>query len=379
MKRKIFTLFVLILILVISLSVFAEDEKDSPTDVFNEVLFYIQNYHIEDQDMDKLMKGAIKGMVDSLDEFSTYMTDEEYEEMMIEFEGHYGGIGIIITPDLTIISPIKDTPGDKIGLKPKDKIIAINDEPTKDMSQSQAVDIMRGEPGTPVNITIEREGKEEPIEYEIIRSDIELPNVESEIKDNRIGYILVRQFIQKTGNDVREAVKKLEAQGAEAIILDLRNNTGGVLTEAVNVSSNFIKEGNVVSAKYSTGEEEEYKVNSSIDAVDLPLVILINQGSASASEIVSGAVKDTNRGTLIGMNTYGKGVIQNVVPLSDDSALSLTTGRYYTPAGHFIHEKGIKPDIKVEYNPDYDGDNQLDRAIEYINKNYLTEDYKEAS
>ncbi len=385
-KFAISTLIILIMIISFNLSAFAE-ETDTPADpelmfnTFNEVFGYILNYHVEESRVDELIRGAMKGMVKTLDPYSDYMTKEEYEDMQVEYEGHFGGIGIVITPDLTIVSPIKGTPGERVGLQSGDKIIAIEGEATEDMSQNDAVDIMRGEPGTQINITIKRENKEEPIKFEIIREDIEIPYVEWEMKRDKIGYINIAQFVQEVGSKVSTAINELEAEGAQALILDLRTNPGGLLNEAINVSSNFIEKGTVVSVKYRVGSDDIYDTRPDIKATDLPLLVLINQGSASASEIVAGAVKDHHRGVLFGKKTFGKGTVQSLFPLKDGSALKLTTGRYYTPSDTFIHEKGIKPDVEVEYNPDYEGenDNQLDAAIQYIKDTYLKDELKPAS
>lgn len=365
-RGRNFILILLVFLLVCGFSFKLKAAESSPLKVFQEVLFLINNYHVEEHKIEELIEGAIKGMVDTLDPFSEYMTPDEYDEMQVEFEGHFGGIGIVITPDLTIVSPIKGTPGDKAGLKPGDKIIAIDGKPTEDMDWQKAVDLMRGEPGTSVDLTIKREKEKEPLEFHIIRSDIEVPYVESEMKTDEIGYVVISQFVQDVGHKVREALVDLKSRGARAIILDLRSNPGGLLSEAITVASNFIAEGRIVSVKQRYGQDEVFKVDPTIEAVDLPLAVLINQGSASASEIVAGAIQDYNRGKLIGMKTFGKGTVQSVIPLSDGSALRLTTGKYYTPTGRFIHEKGIKPDIEIEFDPDYEGDNQLEEAIDYL-------------
>lgn len=374
-KRSFLCLF--ILLIVFNLPVIgAEDTKElSPEQeaftVFQEVLFYIENYHIEENEISELMQGAIRGMVNSLDPFSQYMTEDEYDEMQLEFEGHFGGIGIVITPDLMIVSPIKGTPGERVGLQSGDKIIAIDGKPTEDMTQKEGVDLMRGDPGTPVTLTIKREDVKEPLDFDIIREDIEIPYVEHEMKTDNIGYINIAQFVHEVGSKVEKSIQELRGKGAQALILDLRSNPGGLLPEAVAVSSNFLAKGTVVSVKKRFGNDEVYTVDNNINAVDLPLLILINQGSASASEIVAGAVKDTDRGILMGKKSFGKGTVQSVVPLSNGSALRLTTGRYYTPDGNFIHEKGIKPDIEIEYDSEYDGDNQLEAAIKYVQKEFL--------
>ncbi len=375
MRKKI-TLLILLFIFIFNGLLYAEE--NNLYEVFQEVLFYIENYHVDEQNRDELLKGAIKGMVETLDPFSEYMTGDEYDEMQLEMEGHFGGIGIVITPELVIVSPIKGTPGESVGLKAEDKIIAIDGEPTDDMTQKEAVDLMRGEPGTPVDLTIKREGEEQNLEFHIIRSDIEIPYVESKMLEDKIGYVMIAQFAQEVGIKVEKAIKELESQGAQLLVLDLRSNPGGLLTEAINVASNFFHNGKVVSVKKRYGWDDVLEVEENFRPTELPLVVLINQGSASASEIVAGAVKDRERGTLIGMKSFGKGTVQSVVPLSDGSALRLTIGKYYTPAGTFIHEKGIEPDIQIEYDPEYEGDNQLDAAVNYLKENYFKASIKEA-
>jgi len=376
------TIYILIFLLCINsgMSVFAKnDDSELILNSFNELFSFILNYHVDEQDISELVRGAMKGMTETLDQHSTYMTEKEFEDMQLEFEGHFGGIGIYIEPDLTIVSPIKGTPGERVGLLPGDSIIGINGESTDNMTQNEAVNIMRGEPGTIVNITIRREGEEEPLEFEIIREDVQIPNVEWEMKTDKIGYISIIEFAGGVGDKVNTAIKELDSDGAEYLILDLRTNPGGLLDEAVNVASNFIEDDIIVSVKYRVGRDDVYKARRDIGATKLPLLVLINQGSASASEIVSAAVKDHNRGILMGKKSYGKGTVQSLFPLSDGSALKLTTGRYYTPAGTFIHEKGINPDIEVDYDPDYDGDNQLEAALQYIEDMYYRGEQKNAS
>ncbi|MGM0409985.1 MAG: S41 family peptidase [Bacillota bacterium] len=359
-----------------------EDDEYDSFQKFQEVLFYLKNYHVDEMGYDKILEGAIDGMLQEADPYSYYLTPDEYEEMQIEFEGHFGGIGIRILTvegELTIVSPIKGTPGDKAGLQAKDVITHIEDEPTSEMTQKEAVDMMRGEPGTEVNITVRREGEDSSLEFNIERADIEIPYVTSEMKNDNIAYISVTEFAEDVGLKVRKAITNLKGKGAEAIILDLRSNPGGILTEAINVSSNFIKDGTIVSAKQRDGESEIYEASSEIAAVDLPLAVLINGGSASASEIVSAAIRDYDRGTLVGSRTFGKGTVQRVIPLKDESAIKMTIARYYTPDEEFIHEKGIEPDVKVEFNPESEEDKQLNKAIEILEEKLNKDEMKKAS
>jgi carboxyl-terminal processing protease len=312
------------------------------------------------------------------------MSASEYEEMQQEYEGHYGGIGIVITMrdnKLTIVSPIKNTPGERAGLRAGDIITAIDGEETAEMSQMKAVDMMRGEENTDVTLTITR-GDEEPFDVEITREDIEVPYVETEMKTEEIGYISLAQFIEEVGTKVETAVADLKEQGAQGIILDLRNNPGGLLNEAVDVSSVFIDQGVIVSVKQKDETERILKVNQKIKAdTEIPLIVLINKGSASGSEIVAGAIKDYDRGKLMGTTTFGKGVVQSVVPLKDGSAVSLTTARYYTPDGNYIHEKGIEPDTKIELDieaaQEDESDNQLQAAIDEMENMIFVRDFQD--
>lgn len=380
--KKIIYLLLVVVIIFGGVQVKAVDEEvDAGTILksFNELYSYILYYYVDEPDIVDLLRGAMKGMVETLDVHSTYLSEEEFEEFQMEFEGHFGGIGIVIQPDLTVVSPIKGTPGERVGIQPGDVIIAIDGESTENMTQTEAVQKMRGEPGTRVRITIMREGEEQPLEFEIIREDIEIPYVEWEMKTDKIGYISIADFAQDVGKKVSTAIEELEAEGAEALILDLRTNPGGLLSEAIDVASNFLEEGTIVSVRYRVGSDDVYRVNTDFKTCELPLVVLINQGSASASEIVAAAIRDHGRGILIGKKTFGKGTVQTLFSLSEGSALKLTTGRYYTPSGDFIHEKGIKPDVEVAYDPDYDGDTQLEAAIKYIEDIYLSEALRPAS
>lgn len=380
--KKIIYFFLVIVMIFGSVQVKAVDEEiDTGTVLksFNELYSYILYYYVDEPDIAELLRGAMKGMVETLDVHTTYLSEEEFEEFQMEFEGHFGGIGIVIQPDLTVVSPIKGTPGERVGIQPGDVIIAIDGESTENMTQAEAVQKMRGEPGTTVIISIMREGEEKPLEFVIIREDIEIPYVEWEMKTDKIGYISIADFANDVGKKVSIAIEELEAEGAEALILDLRTNPGGLLSEAINVASNFLEEGTVVSVRYRIGSDDVYTVNTDFKTCNLPLLVLINQGSASASEIVAAAIKDNGRGVLMGMKTFGKGTVQTLFSLSEGSALKLTTGRYYTPSGDYIHEKGIQPDVEVSYDPEYDGDKQLEAAIKYIEDIYLSEVLRPAS
>jgi len=383
MKKKILVMLLAIfLIFTTVITGIAQDTDDyNKTNAFQDIIFLIKNYYVEDVELDTLLEGAIDGMLNKVDRFSYYMDADEYEEMQTEYEGHYGGIGIVITTrdnKLTVVSPIKSTPGERAGLRAGDIITAIDGLKTADISQTKAVDLMRGEPGTDVVLTVERSDVDQELEIKITREDIEVPYVESEMKTENIGYISLAQFIENVGTDVEIELNKLKDQGAEGIILDLRNNPGGLLSEAVNVASSFISEGQVVSVRQRGNIERFLNVNKKFEAdTEIPVIVLINRGSASASEIVAGAIKDYGRGKLMGTTTFGKGVVQSVVPLADGSAVSITTARYYTPDGNYIHEKGIEPDIEIELDTEaaQDGeDNQLDEAVDMMRSFIITDE-----
>jgi carboxyl-terminal processing protease len=405
LNKNKFTLFVLTLFLLTSVftgaaaaqvggAVQEEIESDnqdySKANAFQDIMYLLQNYYVEDVEFDTLIQGAIEGMLNKVDRYSYYMDADEYEEMQTEYEGHYGGIGIVITTrdnKLTIVSPIKNTPGERADLRAGDIITAIDGKETADMSQMKAVDIMRGEPGSEVVLTINR-GDNEPFDVKIVREDIEVPYVESEMKTEEIGYISLAQFIEEVGPKLETAVQELKDQGAKGIILDLRNNPGGLLNESVDVSSVFLDKGRVVSIRQKNETERILRVNKEINAdTEIPLIILINKGSASASEIVAGAMQDYNRAKIMGTTSFGKGVVQSVIPLKDGSAVSLTTARYYTPDGNYIHEKGIVPDIKVERdmaaveaaaeNGETPPDNQLDEALKEMENMIFVRDFQD--
>lgn len=367
-----------------------DEQNYTKANAFQDIMYLLQNYYVEDVEFDTLIEGAIDGMLNKVDRYSYYMDADEYEEMQTEYEGHYGGIGIVITTrdnKLTIVSPIKNTPGERADLRAGDIITAIDGKETADMSQMKAVDMMRGEPGSEVVLTINR-GDNEPFDVEIVREDIEVPYVESEMKTEEIGYVSLAQFIEEVGPKLETAVQELKDQGAKGIILDLRNNPGGLLNESVDVASVFLDKGRVVSIRQKNETERILRVNKEINAdTEIPLIILINKGSASASEIVAGAMQDYNRAKLMGTTSFGKGVVQSVIPLKDGSAVSLTTARYYTPDGNYIHEKGIVPDIKVERDMEAveaaaeagetPPDNQLDQAIDEMENMIFVREFQD--
>jgi carboxyl-terminal processing protease len=291
-------------------------------------------------------------MLNSLDPHSSFMTPEQYKEMQVDTKGEFGGLGIQIgikDTMLTVIAPIEDTPAYRAGIKSGDKIIKINNELAKDMGLHDAVSKMRGAPSTTVKLTIHREGWKDTKDFTLTREIIKIKSVKSKLLDDGIGYIRINQFQEQTSSDLSKAIEKLTQQNITALVLDLRNNPGGLLNSAVDVSSQFLTADKlVVFIKDKKGEKIEYRSGKSAAISSIPMAVLVNQGSASASEIVAGALKDWNRGVIVGTQTFGKGSVQSVVPLSDGSAIRLTTARYYTPKGISIQSTGITPDIVVK-------------------------------
>jgi carboxyl-terminal processing protease len=319
---------------------------------FTESLSLIRKNYVEEVEEKDLVYGAIKGMLISLDPHSSFMPPEAFKEMQIDTRGEFGGLGIQIgikDKVLTIIAPIEDTPADKAGVQAGDKIIKIEGESTKDISLHEAVSKLRGPKGTKVTITIFREGLEKPLDITITRDIIKLKSVKSRIIDETIGYIKLTQFQERSSRDLKKALKELSGKEINALILDLRNNPGGLLKGAVDVTSQFLPPGKlVVYIKGRSGDKTEFDTVNGSQFYEYPMVILVNGGSASASEIVAGALQDWGKAVVLGTQTFGKGSVQTVIPLSDGSALRLTTARYYTPKGRSIQTTGITPDIEVK-------------------------------
>ncbi|MBT7682479.1 MAG: S41 family peptidase [Nitrospina sp.] len=300
-----------------------------------------------------MIDGAIKGMVKSLDPHTSYLPPTSYKEMQVETTGKFGGLGIEISIRdgvLTVVSPIDDTPAFKVGLKAGDKIIKIEDESTLDMTLQDAVSRLRGETGSPINITIFRETFKAPKEFTIVRAIIKVRSVIHKLYKKDIGYIKIRSFSKNTSVDLDKALGELEKKEISKLILDLRNNPGGLLNQAVEVTDRFLNRENLIVYTKGRSDEQNMRFTShdKVAGVAYPLIILVNSGSASASEIVAGALQDLNRAIILGTPTFGKGSVQTIIPLSDGSALRLTTARYYTPSGRVIQENGIEPDIIIE-------------------------------
>lgn len=322
---------------------------------FAEVLSQIQKHYVEEVKPKDLVQGAIRGMLSTLDPHSAYMTPEMYKEIQVETRGEFGGVGIQIgikDNRLAVIAPIEGTPAQKAGIRAGDFIIKVNDETTKDLTLLDAVQRMRGAKGTKVTLTIQRDGTPEPLVFTLVRDIIKIESVKSKVIEDNIGYVRLTQFQESTAKDLSRVIKKYREQKTQATILDLRNNPGGLLTSAVEVSEQFVGPSKlIVSIKGRDGRKDEYVSRSKEPAEDTPMIILVNEGSASASEIVAGALQDWGRAVVIGTQTFGKGSVQTIVPLADGSGLRLTTAKYYTPKGRSIQTTGIAPDIVVKPKP----------------------------
>jgi carboxyl-terminal processing protease len=321
---------------------------------FSEVLDMVDKNYVEPVETDKLMRGAINGMIKSLDPHSSFMTAEMYKELEVETRGSFGGIGIEITllkDVLTVVSPIEDTPAYNAGVKAGDQIVRINGKSTKDLTIMDAVKQLRGPKDTKVTITILREGMAKPKDIEITRSIIPIKSIKSKVYDDHIGYIRISAFQERTSDDLKKALREIEAKARplKGIVLDMRNNPGGLLTQSVEVSDAFLKSGIIVSTRgRAKNMESKLSAKDSGDEPTCPMVVLVNEGTASAAEIVSGALQDNGRAVIIGAQTFGKGSVQTVIPLEDGAALKLTTAKYYTPKGRSIQAEGITPDIVMK-------------------------------
>ncbi len=329
--------------------------QEEATDLFYQVLQYVKNDYVEEVSSDELMFGAIRGMLAATgDEHTRFMDPEQYKELQVDTTGKFGGLGIEISirdNTLTVVSPIEDTPAMRAGLKPGDKIVEIEKESTHGVSINDAVKKLRGEPGTKVNISVVREGIDEVLYYTIVRDIIRIEVVASTIIPNtNIGYVRLKQFSQTAPSEIRSILEDFKKKNVKAVILDLRWNPGGLLDAAVEISNLFVKEGVLVSTRgrKSAGDRVFRADPRKVVLPNTPLVILANEGSASASEIVTGAVKDHKRGIFIGTKTFGKGSVQSVIPLNYDTAIALTIQKYYTPSDVSIHKKGIEPDVEVK-------------------------------
>lgn len=323
--------------------------------MFSQVLERIKQAYVEDVEDSELIENAIEGMLSGLDPHSDYLTPEDFEDLRESTRGEFGGLGIEISLDETgfvrVVAPIDDTPAYRAGMQSGDLITQIDDTPVKGMSIGDAVNLMRGRPGTQVTLTVAREGESQPLEIEITRDIIQVTSIRNRMIEPGVGYVRISQFQERTGRDFVEAMESLreENDGAlDGLVLDLRNNPGGVLQASVDVVDALITQGLIV---YTEGRlpnsASEFEANSDDPSEGVNLVVLINGGSASASEIVAGAVQDHRRGIIMGTRSFGKGSVQTILPLNDNHAIKLTTARYYTPNGRSIQAQGIEPDIEV--------------------------------
>lgn len=322
-------------------------------ELFTDVLAIVKKSYVEEVDTKKLIYGAINGMLTALDPHSSFMPPDTYKELKTETKGEFGGLGIEIAIKegiLTVISPIEDTPAYRAGVKAGDQILKIDEKFTKDLSIMDAVKRMRGTKGTKVTLTIMREGFDKPKDFPLVRDIIQVRSVKSKLLDDGYGYIRIAQFQEKTADDLQKALASFDEAKLSGLVLDLRNDPGGLLDQAVKVSEQFLDEGKLI--VYTEGREKDsqmrFNARKGNKQANYPIVVLINSGSASASEIVAGALQDHKRAVVMGVQSFGKGSVQTIIPLSDNSGLRLTTARYFTPSGRSIQAKGITPDIVVE-------------------------------
>ena len=346
------------------------------------LLDFVEKNFLFELDEDKMIEGSLSGMIDALDDpYTEYMTKEDFDSFMEHTEGSYEGIGVYIAPSednyILVIAPIEDTPAEKAGIKTGDKIIKINGKDFTADQMDEAVSIMKGTPGTDVTITILREKKDGKVEtYDLIitRETIRIKTVKSAVIQDNIGYIRITTFDQQTYKDFKNDLKELEKQNIRGLVLDLRYNPGGLVDVTADIVDELIGKSIVTYTQTKDGEREYYK--SDKNKIDVPLVVLVNEGSASASEILSGAIKDTGSGVLVGTKTFGKGIVQRILPINDGTGIKITVSEYFTPNGINIHGIGIEPDVIIEMPEDamygyeyYDQDIQLQKAVEIIEKN----------
>jgi len=320
--------------------------------VFTEVLHQIQKHYVEETKTKDLVQGALRGMLAGLDPHSSFMTTDMFKEMQVETKGEFGGLGIQIgikEHRLTVIAPIEDTPAFAAGIQSGDTIIKVDETLTKDLTLMEAVHHMRGPRGTSVELTVIREGVDEPLVFTITRDIIKIQSVRSKLLEGNVGYVRLSQFQEASAKDITKELDKLTAKDIQGLILDLRNNPGGLLSAAVGVSEQFLEAGRlVVSIQGRNKKNIEYRAGANSKHYQYPMIVLINHGSASASEIVAAAMQDWGKAVVIGTTSFGKGSVQTILPLSDGSGLRLTTAKYYTPKGKSIHSIGVQPDIVID-------------------------------
>jgi len=379
MKRKNYFNYILaiavIILLNISSKVYSQntDKLYEKIDLFSEVLEKIRDEYVEEIDQAEAMDSAINGLLQSLDPYSSYMNQKTFEESETETSGEFGGLGIEVTMEaglVKVITPIDDTPASRAGVKAGDYITKINDEQVRGKTLMEAVNLMRGPIGTSIEITVRRKSLKKAKIFKITREIIEIKSVASKLIDNKVGYLRLKAFNQNSSDQLKKEISEIEKnKKLVGYILDLRNNPGGLLTQAIEVSNFFLDDGEIVSTKGKKKRENRKFFAKKGDKIKgKPLIVLINRGSASASEIVAGALQDHKRAVLLGETTFGKGSVQTIIPLKNRGALRLTISKYYLPSGKSISEVGVLPDIKVEEEGEEflintETDNQLNYAI----------------
>ena len=355
----------------------AEIDIYKKIDLFGEVLEKINKEYVDEINQSESMDSAINGLLQSLDPYSSYMSPEIFEEMQTETSGEFGGLGIEVSMEagvVKVITPIDDTPASKAGIKAGDYIVKINNIQVQGKSLSEAVDLMRGPVGSGIELTIRRRGAKKALTFNVVREVIEVQSVKSELLENSIGYLRLTSFNDNSSQQIKKQIKKLKKnKNLNSYILDLRNNPGGLLSQAIKISDFFLENGEIVSTKSRKKSENRKWFAKKGDILDgKTLLVLINYGSASASEIVAGALKDHKRAILVGENSYGKGSVQSIIPLKNKGAIRLTVAKYYLPSGKSISQVGVRPDIEVNEEGDNfriktDTDNQLNYAIKLLN------------
>ena len=376
--KKILILSFLILNLSLT-SVFSKNDLYEKIDLFGEVIENIKKEYVDEVDQAEMMDSAINGVLQSLDPYSAYMSPELFKEMQTDTRGEFGGLGIEIGMEagvVKVISPIDDTPAERAGIKAGDYIVKIGEEQVQGKSLMEAVKLMRGPVGTSINLTIRRKDVKKPLEFEIIRKIIEVKSVSANVisKEKNIGYVRLKSFNENSDNQFLKSIKKFEKnKKIKGYVIDLRNNPGGLLTQAINITDFFLNDGEIVSTKgRNVSETRKFFARRGDEIKGKPLVVLINNGSASASEIFAGALKDHKRAIILGENSYGKGSVQSIIPLRNGGGMRLTISKYYLPSGKSISEVGVTPDILVEeidsdFKINSENDNQLNYAIKLFN------------
>ena len=378
MRKTLFIISILFLkFSVLNPVIAAENDVYKKIDLFGEVLEKINKEYVEEINQSESMDAAIDGLLQSLDPYSAYMSPEIFNEMQTETSGEFGGLGIEVNMEsgvVKVISPIDDTPASRAGIKAGDYIIKIDDIQVQGKSLSEAVDLMRGPVGSSIILTVRRIGQKKALTFEIVREIIQIKSVKADLLKNNIGYIRLTSFNENSGEQIRMQIREFEKnENTNSYILDLRNNPGGLLSQAIRISDFFLDNGEIVSTKSRKASENRKWFAKKGDLIGgKTLIVLINYGSASASEIVAGALQDHKRAILIGESTYGKGSVQSIIPLDNDGAIRLTVSKYYLPSGKSISRVGVSPDIVIaegsdEFRINTETDNQLEYALKLLN------------